>query len=73
MRRRNGLITSADFWETGSAEGTVLEHQAAFVNALRSGREMQKRIFDTIEKKHAHQFADGRGGHAVRNTPWGTA
>ena len=28
VRRRNGLITSADFWETGSAEGTVLEHQA---------------------------------------------
>jgi len=41
----------------------VLEHRAAFVNALRiSGDEIRRRIFDTIEQHHAHDFANGRAG-----------
>jgi hypothetical protein len=40
----------------------VLEHQAAFMDALRSGRKMQKCIFDTIEQRHAHDFRNSRVG-----------
>jgi len=41
----------------------VLEHRAVFVNALRiSGDEIRRRIFDTIEQHHAHDFANGRAG-----------
>jgi hypothetical protein len=37
----------------------VLDHEAVFVNALRSG---DARIFDVIEQHHAHDFANGRVG-----------
>ena len=40
----------------------MLEHQAVFVNALRSGGEIRRRIFDTIEQHHAHEFGNGRAG-----------
>jgi hypothetical protein len=43
-------------------EGTVLQHQAAFMDALRSGRQMRKCIFDTIEQRHAHDFGNSRVG-----------
>jgi hypothetical protein len=37
-------------------------HQAAFVDALRSGRKMRKCIFDTIEQRHRHDFRNSRVG-----------
>jgi hypothetical protein len=40
----------------------VLEHHAVFVNALRGGHEIRKRIFDVIEQYHANDFRDGRKG-----------
>jgi hypothetical protein len=40
----------------------VSEYQAAFTDALRGGRQMRKRLFDTIEQRHVHDFADGRVG-----------
>jgi hypothetical protein len=40
----------------------VLEHQAVFVNALRGGCEIRKRIFDVIEQHHANDFGNGREG-----------
>ena len=40
----------------------VFEHQAAFMETLRAGREMRKRIFDTLEQRHAHDFGNGRAG-----------
>jgi len=40
----------------------VLEHQAEFVNALRGGREMRERLFDTMERCYAHDFGNGRAG-----------
>src|SRR5438309_2315651 len=40
----------------------VFEHQAAFMDALRAGRAMRKRIFDTIEQRHAHDLGNGRAG-----------
>jgi hypothetical protein len=40
----------------------VSEYQAAFVEALRGGRAMQKRVFDTIEDRHAKDFRNGRVG-----------
>ena len=43
-------------------EGAVLEHHAIFVNALRGGHEIRKRIFDVIEQHHANDFRDGREG-----------
>jgi hypothetical protein len=43
-------------------EGAVLEHHAVFVNALRGGHEIRKRIFDVIEQYHAKDFRDGREG-----------
>jgi hypothetical protein len=39
----------------------VLEHQAEFVNALRSGK-MRERLFDTMEQYCAHDFGNGRAG-----------
>jgi hypothetical protein len=39
----------------------VLEHQAEFVNALRSGK-MRERLFDTMEQYCAHDFGNGRVG-----------
>jgi hypothetical protein len=43
-------------------EGAVLEHHAIFVNALRGGHEIRKRIFDVIEQHHANDFRGGREG-----------
>ena len=40
----------------------MLEHQAAFIQALRSGGKMRKRMFDTIEQRHARDFVSGRVG-----------
>jgi hypothetical protein len=42
--------------------GALSEHQAAFMDALRAGREMRKRMFDTIEQRHADDFANGQRG-----------
>ena len=50
------------FWQTDTGEGKVLEHQAAFMDALRSGRAMRKCIFDTIEQRHARDFGNSRVG-----------
>src|SRR6202011_4083017 len=50
--------------ETGSGlrEGNVVEHQVAFIQALRSGHKMRKRMFDTIEQRHKHDFVSSRMG-----------
>jgi hypothetical protein len=40
----------------------VFEHQAAFMETLRAGRVMRKRVFDTLEQCHAHDFGNGRAG-----------
>jgi hypothetical protein len=40
----------------------VFEHQAAFMETLRAGRRMRKRVFDTLEQCHAHDFGNGRAG-----------
>jgi hypothetical protein len=40
----------------------VLEHQAEFMETLRAGRAMRKRVFDTLEQRHAHDFGNGRAG-----------
>jgi hypothetical protein len=40
----------------------MLEHQAAFMDALRGGREMRRCIFDTIEQRHAHDFRNSSLG-----------
>ena len=42
--------------------GTVFEHQAAFMETLRAGRVMRKRVFDTLEQCHARDFGNGRAG-----------
>ena len=44
------------------------EYQTAFMEALRGGRGMQKRMFDTIEQRHAHDFGDGRAGLKLYET-----
>jgi hypothetical protein len=43
----------------------MLEHQAEFVNALRGGREMRERLFDTMERCYAHDFGNGRAGKGL--------
>jgi hypothetical protein len=43
-------------------EGAVSEYQAAFTDALRGGRQMRKRVFDTIEQRHGDDFANGKVG-----------
>jgi hypothetical protein len=40
----------------------VLEDRAVFANALRSGDEIRRRLFDTIEQHHAHELGNGRAG-----------
>jgi hypothetical protein len=40
----------------------VVEHQGAFIQALRSGHKMRKRMFDTIEQRHKHDFVSSRMG-----------
>jgi hypothetical protein len=46
----------------------VLEHRAAFMDALRGDRKFRKRIFDTIEQRHADDFANGRAGMELYDT-----
>jgi hypothetical protein len=48
--------------------GTVFEHQAAFTEAVRSSRGMRKRIFDTLEQRHAHDFGNGKLGMTLYDT-----
>ena len=40
----------------------MFEHQAAFTEMLRVGRDMRKRMFDTIEQRHAEDFGNGKAG-----------
>jgi hypothetical protein len=35
---------------------------AAFINAMRAGRKMRERMFDTIEQRHAHDLRNGDDG-----------
>jgi len=44
---------------------TVFEHQAAFVDMLRVGRDMRKRMFDTLEERHADDFGSGKAGRKL--------
>src|SRR6185369_93420 len=62
--RHAGFIQSGTqgLAEVRSAEGKVLEHQSAFMEALRGGRQMRKRIFDTLEQHHTHDFGNSRLG-----------
>ena len=39
----------------------MLEHQAEFVNAIRSSK-MRERLFDAMEQYYSHDFGNGRGG-----------
>jgi len=43
----------------------VFEHQAAFVDMLRVGRDMRKRMFDTLEERHADDFGSGKAGRKL--------
>ena len=43
----------------------MYEHQAAFMHALRDGRAMRERIFDTIEQHYANDFGNGRLGKGL--------
>ena len=40
----------------------MFEHQAAFIETLRAGHKMRKRVFDTLEQRHAQDFGNGRAG-----------
>jgi hypothetical protein len=40
----------------------VVEHQVAFIQALRSGHKMRKRMFDTIAQRHKNDFVRSRRG-----------
>ena len=40
----------------------MVEHQVAFIQALRSGHKMRKRMFDTIEQRHKNDFVSSRMG-----------
>jgi hypothetical protein len=43
----------------------VFEHQAAFTEMLRVGRDMRKRMFDTLEERHAQDFENGKAGRKL--------
>ena len=43
----------------------MFEHQAAFVDMLRVGRDMRKRMFDTLEERHADDFGNGKAGRRL--------
>jgi len=43
----------------------VFEHQAAFVDMLRVGRDMRKRMFETLEERHADDFGSGKSGRKL--------
>ena len=44
------------------------EYQTAFMEALRGGRRMQQRMFDTIEQRHAYDLGDGKAGLKLYET-----
>jgi hypothetical protein len=46
----------------------VYEHQAAFMHALRDGRAMRERIFDTIEQHHADDLETAGSGRVFMKT-----
>jgi len=48
--------------EYGFIPGRLESSVAIFATALRSGDEIRRRIFDTIEQHHAHEFGNGRAG-----------
>ena len=39
-----------------------MSEYAAFINAMRAGRRMRERMFDTIEQRHAHDLRNGDDG-----------
>ena len=43
----------------------MFEHQAAFVDMLRVGRDMRKRMFETLEERHADDFGSGKSGRKL--------
>jgi hypothetical protein len=43
----------------------VFEHQAAFTEMLRVGRDMRKRMFDTLEERHTQDFENGKAGRKL--------
>ena len=43
----------------------MFEHQAAFVDMLRVGRDMRKRMFETLEERHAYDFGSGKSGRKL--------
>jgi len=43
----------------------VFEHQSAFTEMLRVGRDMRKRMFDTLEERHAQDFENGKAGRKL--------
>jgi hypothetical protein len=40
----------------------MFEHRDAFMETLRVGQEMRKRIFDTLEERYGQDFGSGRVG-----------
>jgi hypothetical protein len=42
--------------------GAQVSEYVAFISALRAGRQMRARMYDTIEQRHAHDFASGKDG-----------
>ena len=40
----------------------MLEHRDAFIGTLRAGRDVRKRIFDSLEQRFAHGLGTGREG-----------
>lgn len=43
----------------------MFEHQSAFTEMLRVGRDMRKRMFDTLEERHAQDFENGKAGRKL--------
>ena len=39
-----------------------MSEYVAFISAMRAGRKMRERMFDTIEQRHAHDFCNGDDG-----------
>ena len=39
-----------------------MSEYAAFINAIRAGRKMRERMFDTLEQRHAHDLRSGDDG-----------
>jgi hypothetical protein len=56
---RHAIVRGTD---SGLTEGNVVEYQVAFIQALRSGHKMRKRMFDTIEQRHKNDFVRNSRG-----------